>query len=101
MRPLCGISGMKSLLEAAASSSLLPLQELAECDFSVCESNFGWSGSLYWRLYLAWSPFNFLKKSTAVVLAVGTGKQSCELSQSSGKCRLQRFQLGVFRRQSQ
>lgn len=64
--------------------------------FSVCESAFGQSGSLCWRLHLAWSPFSFLKKSMAVVLAVGTGKRSCEWSQSSGKCRLQRFQLGVL-----
>lgn len=34
-----------------------PLLELAECDFP-----FGRSASLYGGLYLAWSPFNFLKE---------------------------------------
>lgn len=91
MRPLCGLSGMKFSLEAAASSPHLPLQELGECDFPFANLCVWTERFSLLATCLAWSPFNFLKKVAAVVLAVWTGEQSCELSQSSGKCRLQRF----------
>ena len=93
---------MKSTLEAAASSPRLPSRNLWNVIFRLQICAFGQSGSLYWRLYLVWSPFNFLRKPiAAVVLAAWLGKRSRELSQSSGRSRLPRFQLHVSRKLSQ
>lgn len=92
----------EGLLEAAASSPLLPFQELAECDFSVHESALGRSGSLSWGLYWPGLHSAYLREPVAtLVLAVWMGKQCCKLSQSSGKRRLQRLHLSVSGKLSQ